>query len=671
MATRDFKVRNGLEVGGDITYKGGTITVFDSESVINIVKEVGNNDSDLAVVAALREDIDSDSSVIQSLQGEIDILRSDADSDSTIIQQLRTDHDTLNQTVSGHTTDIQTINNILDSDETAIQLLDNRVDNIDSDLSASGISNGFFQYNGTGARAKATSSGAIAIGANSVANNSNTIAIGRYSQGKVSSVSLGNNAQSDTRSVAIGDSAKTGQWSVAIGQGSAGLSTGNIAIGRDADVDSDLDYSGVIGYGARATQPNQLVLGGNSDSTGFTRISVGYADYNPTNDSDLVTVKYVTQNTLDSDNVIDLINNNVTGMADSDLAVVHGLREDVDSDSAVIQSLAGRIDILETNADSDVIEIGHLRRDADSDASEIARLRADADSDSTAIQALQESFSSDITTLQNRADSDETKIQSLGTDIETIQTRLDSDETQLQTINTRIDNLGGNTSIQVSVFTFTAANNEDSDFSGADDNGQTLSYVVNKIHVYLNGILQTSGTDYTATDGSTVTFVDPPDSDDVISIVKYLGTVQAGFDSDQVVAIIGENTSADVEARLDSDELAIQALRTDIEGKIDDVNTDYSSQATFTLDEFATGDYRSVKYFISADSNDSSYMATEVIVIHDDTNAYITEYGTVSTHDSEFITLDADISGGNVRLRATPTNGAGNVKAIRQHINHT
>ena len=96
MATRDFKIRNGLDVGGDITYKGGTITVFDSESVINIIKDVGINESDLATVATLRDDVDSDSAAIQ-------------------------------QNLTDLTSDISTINTRLDSDETTIQTIMNSI----------------------------------------------------------------------------------------------------------------------------------------------------------------------------------------------------------------------------------------------------------------------------------------------------------------------------------------------------------------------------------------------------------------------------------------------------------------------------------------------------------------------------------------------------------------
>ena len=50
----------------------------------------------------------------------------------------------------------------------------------------------------------------------------------------------------------------------------------------------------------------------------------------------------------------------------------------------------------------------------------------------------------------------------------------------------------------------------------------------------------------------------------------------------------------------------------------------------------------------------TQYHMTTINVIHDGTNAFLSEYGTIRTGES-LATFDADISGGNLRLRATPT----------------
>ena len=54
-------------------------------------------------------------------------------------------------------------------------------------------------------------------------------------------------------------------------------------------------------------------------------------------------------------------------------------------------------------------------------------------------------------------------------------------------------------------YEYTATLNQTT-FSGADDNSATLSYTAESILVFLNGVLQDDGLDYTATDGSSVVF---------------------------------------------------------------------------------------------------------------------------------------------------------------------
>ena len=56
----------------------------------------------------------------------------------------------------------------------------------------------------------------------------------------------------------------------------------------------------------------------------------------------------------------------------------------------------------------------------------------------------------------------------------------------------------------------------------------------------------------------------------------------------------------------------------------------------------------------------TQYHMTTINVIHDGTNAFLSEYGTIRT-GAILATFDADISGGNLRLRVTPTSTASTV----------
>ena len=72
-------------------------------------------------------------------------------------------------------------------------------------------------------------------------------------------------------------------------------------------------------------------------------------------------------------------------------------------------------------------------------------------------------------------------------------------------------------------YVYTATANQTA-FTGSDNNSATLSYATNSVMVYLNGILLVPTTDYTATDGSTVTLASGAALNDEVMIV----TVKSG-----------------------------------------------------------------------------------------------------------------------------------------------
>jgi hypothetical protein len=57
--------------------------------------------------------------------------------------------------------------------------------------------------------------------------------------------------------------------------------------------------------------------------------------------------------------------------------------------------------------------------------------------------------------------------------------------------------------------------------SGTDDNAVTLSYTVGLEQVFINGVLQVRGSDYTATTGTTVTGLTALAVNDIVSVVCY------------------------------------------------------------------------------------------------------------------------------------------------------
>jgi hypothetical protein len=81
-----------------------------------------------------------------------------------------------------------------------------------------------------------------------------------------------------------------------------------------------------------------------------------------------------------------------------------------------------------------------------------------------------------------------------------------------------------------------------------------------------------------------------------------------------------------------------------------------SSVTTTTTDEtvlfsFSAADYGSAKFIIQAKEGNNRQIA-ELLVIHDESTAYSTEYAIIRTSENLF-NLDVDINLGNVRLKAT------------------
>jgi phage-related tail fiber protein len=89
------------------------------------------------------------------------------------------------------------------------------------------------------------------------------------------------------------------------------------------------------------------------------------------------------------------------------------------------------------------------------------------------------------------------------------------------------------------------------------------------------------------------------------------------------------------------------------QGDISSSTLTTSNTAWQIVASVSSSTYRSVKFLVQVTSG-ASYHTTEILVIHDGTTAYATEFGTVYTGAS-LATFDADVSGGLLRLLVKPT----------------
>ena len=104
-------------------------------------------------------------------------------------------------------------------------------------------------------------------------------------------------------------------------------------------------------------------------------------------------------------------------------------------------------------------------------------------------------------------------------------------------------------------------------------------------------------------------------------------------------------------------------------GGLDVATLSSSSTGQQTVDSFSASQFRTAKYLISiTNSTDGDYQALELLLFHDGTTVYLTQYASIFDNGAQ-ATFDADINSGNVRLRVTPASTDNmTIKVIRQAI---
>jgi|TARA_R110000764_G_scaffold224812_1_gene314104 hypothetical protein len=183
--------------------------------------------------------------------------------------------------------------------------------------------------------------------------------------------------------------------------------------------------------------------------------------------------------------------------------------------------------------------------------------------------------------------------------------------------------------VQVTNFTFSITSTKTL-IEGTDDNSAVLSYTAGTEDVFLNGVKLVRTDDYAQTNSTAITLTANTVSGDVLEVRK--------------VGVIGVNDPVDLAAPADIAS---------------------SDTSLITLDSFTVGNYRSAKYLVTANTSDS-WQSSEAIVLHDGTDGFITEYGSVYSNNTIY-TLSADTNGGSVRLRATPV-GAGTTFTFKKIV---
>ena len=175
---------------------------------------------------------------------------------------------------------------------------------------------------------------------------------------------------------------------------------------------------------------------------------------------------------------------------------------------------------------------------------------------------------------------------------------------------------GDQPSSGITIFTYSISSTTTS-ITGSDDNSNTLSYTSGSEQVYINGVKLVSGSDYTATNSSTITLTENAlsgDTVEVVAITAAANLVQGFFTANTFTATTSDQV-------LSSNGVANKAI----------------------------------KYVIQATHASTGTHAAEVLLINDGTNAYFVQYGDIYSNASLF-SLSSDVNSGNMRLLITPVN---------------
>jgi hypothetical protein len=162
-------------------------------------------------------------------------------------------------------------------------------------------------------------------------------------------------------------------------------------------------------------------------------------------------------------------------------------------------------------------------------------------------------------------------------------------------------------------------------------------------------VIQTPTVNYTVS-GNTVTFTETPVNGAAIEVRTFTTGGTSGSSTVDNAASISANT----------------AYLSNVISSVYTTGVPVGITAT-TIDQFETSKYRTSKYIISV-TNGSEHQASEAMIVHNGTTAYIVTYATVYTGASKLVNFTSSISSGNVLLQGTSLSGTSNVKVQKTYI---
>lgn len=159
---------------------------------------------------------------------------------------------------------------------------------------------------------------------------------------------------------------------------------------------------------------------------------------------------------------------------------------------------------------------------------------------------------------------------------------------------------------------------------------------------------------FTLTNPTAVTFL-RVNADNTVSTLDAstfrtaIGAGTLSSESDTLSTVTGRGASTTTAITIPSVTLAASA--TDIVN-IAPINTTLATTTLTAVDNWAIATYRSARYTVQI-TQGTNYQVSEILVLHNGTTTYMTEFGVLESSGSALGTFTSDISSGNVRLLVT------------------
>jgi hypothetical protein len=140
----------------------------------------------------------------------------------------------------------------------------------------------------------------------------------------------------------------------------------------------------------------------------------------------------------------------------------------------------------------------------------------------------------------------------------------------------------------------------------------------------------------------------------------YSGGTGVTYDGSTGLVSIGQEVETTSDVKFSKSIIdGIHAIDTDV--------TTTTATTQTAIATFAKSEYMSATMSITI-TEGTNYHTTEILVVHDDTTAYMTSFGTLETN-GDLASFDVDISGSDVRVLATPASAnSTEFKVVRHGI---